>query len=68
MNSKTLHMVTFGLMAIGGLNWLLYGAFNFNLVSTIFGSGTTLEMIVYILVGVATIIEIINHKKCCNKC
>ena len=43
------------LVIVGGLNWGLVGALNFNLVSTIFGDMSTLSRIVYVLVGLAAI-------------
>lgn len=43
------------LLIIGGLNWGLIGLFDFNLVSAIFGEGTVLSRIIYILVGLAAI-------------
>ncbi len=46
------------LVVIGALNWGLV-AFDFNLVSLIFGGMPTLEMIIYILVGLAGIWELI---------
>jgi uncharacterized membrane protein YuzA (DUF378 family) len=64
---KGLHMVTFGLLAIGGLNWLLV-AFNFNLVEKILGVGTTPTMIVYVLVGLSAIFEAATHKSNCKCC
>ncbi len=42
------------LVIIGGLNWGLVGAFNFNLVSAIFGT-SMLASIIYILVGLSAI-------------
>ncbi len=52
------------LTIVGALNWGLIGLFDFNLVATIFGSGSMLEKIIYILVGIAGIINIgilFNH-------
>jgi uncharacterized membrane protein YuzA (DUF378 family) len=43
------------LSIIGGLNWLLIGIFGFNFVSSIFGVGSALSRIVYILIGIAAI-------------
>lgn len=43
------------LVIIGGLNWGLVGAFDFNLVSLIFGDMSILARIVYILVGLAAV-------------
>jgi len=37
---------------IGALNWGLIGLFDFNLVATIFGTGTVLERIIYTIVGI----------------
>ena len=64
---KALHMVTFGLLVIGGLNWLLV-SFNYNLVDSLFGNGSTLSMIIYILVGLSAIVEVATHKKNCKQC
>jgi len=43
------------LVIVGGLNWGLVGLFNFDLVAAIFGAGSTLSKIVYILVGLAAL-------------
>ena len=62
---KGLHMVTFILLAVGGLVWLLVGLFGFDLASYI---GAGLARTVYILVGVSAVIEIATHKKTCKMC
>ena len=61
------HMVAFILLVIGGLNWLLV-AFHYNLVDMIFGAGSMLAMVVYILVGASAVEELVMHKKCCKMC
>ena len=43
------------LLIIGGLNWLLVGLFDYNLVNAIFGSVSVIERIIYVLVGLAAI-------------
>jgi uncharacterized membrane protein YuzA (DUF378 family) len=43
------------LVVIGALNWGLVGLANFNLVAAIFGAGSALSRIVYILVAIAGI-------------
>ncbi len=58
---KSLSMVTFILLVIGGLNWLLV-AFGYNLVDGIFGVDSTLSMIVYILVGLSAIHQIFSRR------
>jgi hypothetical protein len=54
-NYSTLERLAFILLVIGGLNWLLVGAFDTDLVATLFGIGTTLSRAVYILVGLSAI-------------
>lgn len=41
------------LTVVGGINWGLVGAFNFDLVKFIFAFAPILASVVYILVGVA---------------
>ncbi len=48
------------LLIVGGLNWLLVGAANMDLVATLFGVGTMLTRIVYILVGAAAIYKLVE--------
>lgn len=48
------------LVVVGAINWGLVGAFDVNLVSSLLGSGTTGERIVYILVGVAGVAKLLG--------
>jgi uncharacterized membrane protein YuzA (DUF378 family) len=43
------------LVIVGGLNWGLVGAFDFDLVATILGDMSALARIVYILVGLSAV-------------
>lgn len=52
---KITNLITFILLVVGGLNWLLIGIFDFNLVTTITGGLAVLSRIVYSLVGVSAI-------------
>lgn len=54
---KALKMVAVWLLIIGGLNWGLT-AFGWNVVDMIFGQGSVLSMIIYILVGLAALVKI----------
>ena len=69
---KALHGITFILVIVGALNWLLIGInSNWNVVDGIFGTtgvGGTIGRIVYILVGLSAIYLIATHKKTCSKC
>ena len=52
---KILNIIALILVIVGGLNWGLVGAIDFDLVATLFGVMSTLSRIVYCLVGVAAI-------------
>ncbi|ATQ74712.1 hypothetical protein CR152_09395 [Massilia violaceinigra] len=43
------------LMIVGGLNWGLVGAFEFDLVAALFGDRTIWSRLVYALVGIASL-------------
>ena len=43
---------------IGAINWGLIGLFNFNLVDSLFGQNSFLSMLIYIVVGIAGLINI----------
>jgi uncharacterized protein len=55
---KTLDLATIGLLIVGGLNWGLVGVFDWNLVAFLFGSGSILSRLVYVVVGMAAIWQI----------
>ncbi|MES2907435.1 MAG: DUF378 domain-containing protein [Pseudomonadota bacterium] len=64
---KALNMITWLLLIIGGLNWGIVAlAPEYNLVDMIFGAGSQLAKIVYILVGVAAVWSLIVFAKCCK--
>ncbi len=50
-----LSLVALILVIIGGLNWGLYGLFNFDLVDFVLGSIPILAKIVYVLVGLSAL-------------
>lgn len=43
------------LVIVGGINWGLVGLVDFNLVTTLFGVGSMVTKVVYILVGVSAV-------------
>jgi uncharacterized membrane protein YuzA (DUF378 family) len=63
---KALHSIAFILVIIGGLNWLLVGVFNFNIVDAV--GSSVLSTIVYLLVGISALYLIFTHKKTCKQC
>ena len=55
---ETLQKTCLVLTIIGAINWGLIGLLDFNLVDTLFGMGSLLSRIVYVLVGISGIINI----------
>lgn len=55
---ETLQKIALIFTVIGALNWGLIGFFDFNLVTALFGDGSMLTRIVYMIVGIAGIINI----------
>lgn len=51
------------LLIIGGLNWGLVGFFDYNLVDSIFGDGSTLSHVIYAIVGIAALYSIYGAMK-----
>ena len=56
---RVLHPVTLLLVIVGGLNWGLVGLFSFDLVAAIFGEGSALSRLVYMLVGVSAVWQLV---------
>lgn len=56
---RALNILTQMLLIVGGLNWLLVGAFDFDLVAALFGDMSPLSRVVYVLVGLSAVYQII---------
>lgn len=54
--TKTLNQLSWWLLVIGGLNWGLT-AFNYNVVKMLLGTMPTVEMLVYVLVGLSALYQ-----------
>ena len=57
---RALNILTQVLLIVGGLNWLLVGAIDFDLVAALFGDMSPLSRIVYVLVGLSAIYQAIQ--------
>ncbi|MDD5827221.1 MAG: DUF378 domain-containing protein [Bacilli bacterium] len=55
---NTLYKITLVLAIIGCVNWGLVGIFNFNLVEFLFGDGTILTRVVYVIVAISGLVNI----------
>ncbi|MES2014422.1 MAG: DUF378 domain-containing protein [Patescibacteria group bacterium] len=70
---KYLHIVSFLLLVVGGLNWGLMGLGGFmgsdwNVVHMILGAWPQVEWVVYILVGLSALFLMLDHKRSCKMC
>lgn len=63
---KGLHIVSFILLVVGGLNWGLVGLADYDVVTALLGDAVA--QVVFVLVGLAAIVEIVSHKKSCKAC
>lgn len=60
MKMNALDWIAWILVIVGGLNWGLVGALQFNLVDSIFGVGSAGSSVVYVLVGLSALWMIIS--------
>lgn len=60
------HKVAAVLCLVGGLNWGLVGAFEFNLVEYLLGNWAAVERTVYVLVGLSAVAMLFSCH--CKKC
>ena len=63
-----MHKLTYTLLVIGGLNWLLLGLFQWEVGMLFGGSMAVVSRVIYVLVGLSAIYELSCHKKCCKMC
>ncbi len=61
-------MAAFILVTVGALNWLLVGAFQWDVGMLLGGPAAMLSRIVYILIGLAGVYVAVTHKKDCKEC
>lgn len=59
---KSIDVVAAVLLVVGGLNWGLVGAVQFDLVATLFGGMSMLSRVVYLLVGIAAVYQAVQWR------
>ncbi|MEP6691497.1 MAG: DUF378 domain-containing protein [Gemmatimonadaceae bacterium] len=59
---KKLDVVAAVLLVVGGVNWGLVGAAQFDLVATLFGALSPLSRTVYLLVGLAALYQALQWR------
>ncbi len=62
-----LHMITYILLIIGGLNWLLV-VLGWDIAMWLGGADSMLVKTIYVLVGLSALYEVWSHKKMCKDC
>ena len=50
------------LLGVGGLSWGLVGAANFDLVASLFGAGSAVSRLVYVLVGLSALYQAVQWR------
>lgn len=65
---KSLHIIVFLLLIIGGLNWLLVGLLGWDISRWLGGMDSGISRLIYVLVGLSAVIEILTHGKGCKVC
>jgi len=68
LSMKYLHKITFLLLVIGGLNWLLVGIFGWNIGVLLGGMESTGAKIFYVAIGLSAAYQLIGHMKNCREC
>ncbi|MEP7162723.1 MAG: DUF378 domain-containing protein [Candidatus Moraniibacteriota bacterium] len=63
-----IHTVTFILLVVGGLNWLLFGLLGWEIGSFVGGMSSMAARAIYVLVGLSAVYEVVMHKKMCREC
>ncbi len=63
MKMNSIDWIAWILVIIGGINWGLIGAFQWDLVDAIFGGWPVLVRIIYVLVGLSALYMIATASK-----
>jgi len=64
---RVLDLASLTLLIIGGVNWGLVGLFDLDLVASLFGDGTLLARVVYVLVGLAALYGFVTATRVAKK-
>lgn len=61
-------MISFILVVVGGLNWLLVGLFKWDVGQLFGGMDASVSRLIYVLVGLAALVLLFTHKNDCKAC
>jgi uncharacterized protein len=59
-NFNAFDWVALSVLVVGGVNWGLVGAFNIDLVSTLFGDMTVITRVIYSAVGLSALYIVLS--------
>jgi uncharacterized membrane protein YuzA (DUF378 family) len=65
---KALHIVTFILVVVGGINWLILALTGWEVGQLFGGMDAIVSKAIYVLVGLSAIYLAATHKKDCKVC
>ena len=65
---KALHIISFLVLVVGGINLLALGLFGWELGSLFGGQDALASRVIYIVIGVAAVYELFAHKTRCKDC
>lgn len=65
---KTLHIVAFILVVVGGINWLLLALTGWEVGQLFGGMDAIASKAIYVLVGLSAIYLAATHRKDCRAC
>jgi len=65
---KPIHVITFFLLVIGGLNWLLVGVTGWDVGVLFGGQAAPISRMIYVLVGLSALVTVATHPKDCKTC
>lgn len=65
---KILHILTFSLLLIGGLNWGLFALTGWDVSVWLGGMTSQWAKILYLAVGISSVVVIATHGKDCKMC
>ena len=60
---KVVNLIATILVIVGGLNWGFVGAFNYDVVATIFGAASIITRVIYILFGLGALWMLLTSLK-----
>lgn len=63
-----MHLIAYWLVMIGGLNWLVFGLFEWDISQLVGGMDSMVAKIIYVVVGLAALYEIFTHGGRCKEC